>query len=218
MNADSFRSRIELGLRERGFIHVRDALTLDEFRGLGLTIGDVVGEERIALRPGAHAYVAKPGPVPLHTDQPEVEIIGWRCENQDDEDGASLLFDTRPFVEGLDVSLVDMLHDVQLVTPPLEGGPPTMRWPVLRRTASGDAVFCSPWLRSASSAPSHVSALERFREQLSRTIKRASTRVRMSAGEMLFVDNQRVLHGRGAIAPASRRVLHRLWIRRRWQS
>jgi hypothetical protein len=212
---ERLRARVESGVRERGFFHVREALSPDDYCALSTALGEIVGKERIALRPGAHAYVAKPGPVPLHTDQPEVEIIGWQCERQDAEDGSSVLFDTRPFLERLDAELHAALHDVHLMTPPLAGGPPTMRWPVLRRTSDGEALFCSPWLRSASPAASHVRALEHFREQLSLAIKRAPTRIRLAHGEMLLVDNRRVLHGRGAIAPTSRRALQRVWIRRR---
>ena len=50
---------------------------------------ELVGQESIALRPGAHAYVAKPGRVPLHTDHPEVTFIGWLAEAQDATDGST---------------------------------------------------------------------------------------------------------------------------------
>ncbi|HEY2515954.1 MAG TPA: TauD/TfdA family dioxygenase [Polyangiaceae bacterium] len=199
-------------LRTRGYAHVRLPLELDAYLVLASALGDVVGEERFALRPGAHAYVARPDPVPMHTDQPEVQVIGWWCERQDDLDGASLLLDSSPVTEALPIELRDRLREVHLVTPPLHGGPPTMQWPVLRRHGDSDAIFCSPWLRSALPIPEHERALDSFRERLSATILKDRISIRLGRGEALFVDNTRVLHGRDAIAPGSRRALHRRWM------
>ena len=203
------------GLESVGFVHVAEPLKASEYRTLASSIGAIVGDEQIALRPGAHAYVAKPGPVPLHTDHPEVDVVAWHCEEQDVLDGASLLLDTRPVVAGLPCRQRNLLNEVMLACPPLKGGPPMEQHPVLRTTPLGVAVFCSPWLRSASPIPSHEAALESFRMELSTRAKERVFRIRLRAGEALFVDNRRVLHGRAAIVETSRRRLQRLWIQRR---
>jgi hypothetical protein len=202
-------------LLNAGFACVRgsfDPLGRRRYIELAAQLGDLVGEETIAVRPGAHAYVAKPGRVPLHTDHPQVNIIGWLCEEQDDTDGASLVLDTRPLVTSLPDEERELLRQVELICPPLVGGPPTERWPVLQKTRSDDAVFCSPWLRSAKPLKEHEDALERFRLCLSDEAKRALVEIRLMRGDALFVDNRRVLHGRGAIAETSRRRLYRVWI------
>jgi len=203
---------LEVELHTRGFAHVPGPIDVDAYRRLAVALGRIVGEESIALRPGAHAYVAKPGPVPLHTDHPEVDLVAWRCEEQDDVDGASLLFDARALVEGLSEGQRELLRQVELVCPPLSGGPPTLRFPVLRPDRTGDAIFCSPWLKSANAIPEHEDGLEYFRGRLSAEAKRSSVNVLLALGDALFVDNHRVLHGRRAIADASRRRRHRLWI------
>ncbi|HEY4180221.1 MAG TPA: TauD/TfdA family dioxygenase [Kofleriaceae bacterium] len=200
-------------LRDRGFSVVRGPLHRTEYFELARTLGEFVGVESIALRPGAHAYVAKPGRVPLHTDHPQVGVIGWLCEAQDDADGASLLLDARPVVESMPEEERELLYRVHLACPPLEGGPPTERWPVLRRTDRGDAVFCSPWLRAIDATAGQEVALARFRTDLSNQAKVAVTEVRLAPGDALFVDNRRVLHGRRSIADASQRRLLRTWLR-----
>ena len=212
---DELLAAVAGGLGQRGFVHVPGPLDLAEYKALAEGLGETVAGERIALRPGAHAYVAKPGPVPLHTDQPEIAVIGWFCERQDERDGASLLLDAGPVVEALPDELRARLHDVHLVTPPLSGGPPTMTWPVLRRTSQGEEVFCSPWLRSVTPIPEHVHALATFRHRLSEATRTETISVRLAPGNALFVNNRRVLHGRGAIDPESPRCLRRLWIRPR---
>lgn len=199
-------------LRERGFAVAHGPLDRIGYIELARQLGDLVAEESIALRPGAHAYVAKPGSVPLHTDHPEVDIIGWLCEAQDDSDGASLLLDTRPVVASLAESERETLRRVRLACPPLAGGPPTGTWPVLRQANDGVAVFCSPWLRAVGASDDEAEALERFRDHLS-SAAAAPAEVQLVPGEALFVDNRRVLHGRRAIAESSRRRLWRVWLR-----
>lgn len=200
-------------LAERGFARVQGIVDPASYLELASRLGRVVGEEMIALRPGAHAYVAMPDRVPLHTDHPGVRLIAWRCEQQDEEDGASLLLDTRPIVASLSERARQVLRQVELECPPLSGGPPTLRHPVLvERPGSSDAIFCSPWLRSADPIPILQDALDDFRRRLSEAAERAHLRVRLEVGEVLLIDNHRVLHGREAISPHSRRRLHRLWM------
>lgn len=206
-------SAFRRALRHDGYAVVTGPLDREAFLALGRQLGGLLAEETIALRPGAHAYVAKPGPVPLHTDHPEVDVVAWLCEVQDDADGASRLLDTRPLVDSLAADERELLRRVHLAYPPLAGGPPTGRWPVLRPTGDGDAVFCSPWLRAVDAPPHHAAALDRFRESISRRASTAVVDIRLVPGDALFVDNRRVLHGRRAIAEASPRRLLRSWLR-----
>jgi hypothetical protein len=203
-------------LRERlsvtGYVHVPGPVDTAEYRRLAEGLGIVVQEELICLRPDAHAYVAKPGRVPLHTDQAQISVVAWHCEEQDPDDGASLLLDTRAVVESLSAHQREVLRHVELACPPVSGGPPTLRFAVLRQRPVGDAVFCSPWLQSADPLPVLVRALDDFRRRLSDAAATRTVRVRLRAGDALFVDNQRVLHGRDSIADTSVRRLRRLWI------
>lgn len=198
-------------LREHGLAQVA-GIDRQQYEMLAEQLGHIAERERIALRPGAHAYVAKPGRVPFHTDHPDIDILGWWCEEQDRSDGASLLLDARPVIEDLPPQTRETLRSVSLQCPPLAGGPPTEHRPVLWSEAGREAVFCSPWLRSAWPLPDHERSLEEFRTRLSASAKTAVTSIRLEPGMALLVDNHRVLHGRGPIEPDSRRVLHRLWI------
>lgn len=200
-------------LRAFGFVHVRGPLGREQCRALASSLGQVVSEERVALRAGAHAYLAKPGPVPLHTDHPEVGVIGWLCEVQDEVDGGNLLLDAGPVVRALGDERRAVLRGVHLALPRLEGGPPTERWPVLRALRGRDAVFCSPWLRAVDASRPQEAALAQLRQLLSERAARSLTEVRLQPGEALFVDNTRILHGRRAIGDGSRRRLQRFWIR-----
>ena len=209
------KTRLGAELEARGFAAGFTDPGYEAFLDRCETLGRVVAEETIALRQGAHAYVAQPGPVPLHTDHPEVDLVGWWCEAQDELDGACMLVDTKPLIEGLTEAERRVLRRVELECPPRAGGPPTLRFPVLRQKDGGDRLFCSPWLRSATPDPELVAALERFRVALSDFVKTEHRRVRLVPGQGLLVDNGRVMHGRGAIGIESPRRLRRVWIERR---
>ncbi len=199
----------ELG--QNGYVHLTerfDRLRMFELAG---ELGSIVEEERIELRPGAHAYVAKPGPVPLHTDHPEVTYVVWLCERQDPSAGASKLLDARPVIASLTDEERHQLRSVRLACPPLAGGPPSLSFPVLVAGEQHDALFCSPWLQSVD--PSQQLALDAFRERLSAHAKLNAFDVRMQPGDVLIVDNRRMLHGRDAIPERSPRRLYRVWVR-----
>lgn len=212
--SDTVTSLVE-ELRHAGYARVPGPLDLEAYRTLAAQVGEIVGHERIELRPGAHAYVAKPGRVPLHTDHAEVEVIGWLCEKQDERDGASLLLDASPVIADLDEHEAALLREVELCCPPLEGGRPTQTFPVLRQRGGRTLLFCSPWLKPARDMDGHADALRRIRERISMEERRRPIEIRLQPGEALFVDNQRVLHGRREIANDSKRRLHRVWLRSR---
>lgn len=196
-----------------GILHVPGSLTASSYRALAEELGRVIHEEQIALRPGAHAYVARPGRVPLHTDHPDVDIIGWYCEEQDAVDGASLLLDAQPVVDGLSAAELETLRGIEVACPPLAGGPPTESRPVLCRRGDRDEVFCSPWLHPVVRTPAHDAAVDTFRARVSARAREAVRELQLRPGDALFIDNHRVLHGRRAIAAGSRRSLRRVWIR-----
>ncbi len=201
-------------LGDIGVAYVREPLSRRAFDDLMAELGEPVGQETIAIREGAHAYVARPGSVPLHTDHPAVDYVAWWCESQDEVDGASHLLDARPVVDALPSFRRAELHSVHLLCPPLEGGPPTQREPVLRDHRGTTAVFCSPWLRSVE--VERQGCLDEFRTRISVAARRYTRSIRLRAGEALVIDNRRILHGRGAIDPASPRRLQRVWLRRRY--
>lgn len=58
----------------------------------------------------------------------------------------------------------------------------------------------------------HQRALDTLKHALSHAAKTALITHRLTEGQVLIVDNRRVLHGRDAIDPASARRLDRRWI------
>jgi alpha-ketoglutarate-dependent taurine dioxygenase len=150
----------------------------------------------------------------MHTDHPEAKFVSWLCVRQDDVAGASRLYDSRPFLQSHSEDEVEQLRCTDLECPPLTGGPPTLRFPVLSASTHGDVdeILCSPWLRAAGGNQERQAVLDRFRSKLSGDIQARAFEERLEEGHVLIVDNRRVLHGRGAINDRSQRELLRFWL------
>jgi hypothetical protein len=201
-------------LARAGWALVEAPIAYEAFRCLARGLGSIVQDEVIALRPGAHAYVAKPGPVPFHTDQAEVETIGWWCQRQDAKDGASRLLDSRPILARMGPQTCGELEKIHLACPPLSGGPPTLSFPILRQEHGRSRFFCSPWLKPVSGDATQLEILRQLKAEVGRAALQEVIELRLRPGQALFIDNQRMFHGRGAISPDSRRSLCRVWMMR----
>jgi len=182
-----------------GIALVRGMRSPAEFVALASALGETLLETRVALDARKSTYLAKPEPIPLHTDHPSVATIGWYCDQQDGEDGACLFVDARTVV---DAELERALDRETLRVPGVRAvGGPTTEVSVSR----AGKLFFAPWL---------VTHESKALDQLARRLREAEpSRVRLEAGDAVFIDNRRVLHGRGAIAPSSDRVLTRRWLR-----
>lgn len=188
-------------LLARGYALMRRVLPGD-LRALASSLGEVVHRSDIVLDPRKRTHLASPDAVPLHTDHPDVSFIAWRCEVQDEEDGASLLVDGHSLLARLSVEELDVLAAHELPCPSLEGRSPVTTCPIV--DCEGD-LFFAPWLMGPA-----VPAISRFCALLAET---RPVEVRLGPGDVLIVANRRMLHGRRALPPDSRRRLERIWIR-----
>ena len=134
--------------------------------------------------------------------------VSW----QDEHDGASILLDTRPILRSLSPALRQQLSSVGLpYFDRLSPSRPKGYVPLLLGTDEGTwRVNYAPWLLPEPLEGEQRDAVAAFREALAAA---AAIRTRLHAGQCLFVDNWRVLHGRDPLNAASARLLKRAWVR-----
>jgi hypothetical protein len=181
-----------------------------EFVALGRYLGEIVDDTPVRIVPGKRTYLARPDPIPFHTDHPKADLIAWRCESQDARDGASLLVDSHRVIEALgaqDLAGLEVLRLPAMVRLGDEATPT----PILSREGAAQRVFYVPWLEPIGRPIEAHDALVAFRDALAREQENC-IRVRLEPGQVLIVENHRMLHGRGQLLPDSTRKLRRLWI------
>jgi hypothetical protein len=192
-------------IRHEGFAVITRGLDDASFVELARDLGEIVDDTRVRIVPGKRTYLARPDPIPLHTDHPKASLIAWRCEAQDERAGASVLVDGHAVLANLDARTRAILAEIELPAM-VRFGDVAKPTPIVSRDGR---VFYAPWLEPIERAVENHHALVAFREALSRTPSRA---VRLEAGHVLVVDNHRVLHGRSMLLTDSRRLLRRLWL------
>jgi hypothetical protein len=194
-------------LRVDGFAWVRDEADDAGFVELARALGDIIDDTQVRVVPGKRTYLARPDPIPFHTDYPAADLIAWHCEAQDPVDGASLLLDARPLLEDVGARAVAALREVRLPAM-IRLGDPASPTPIV----SEDRVFYAPWLEPLASTQD--TAIRAFRRSLA-AHEATAVSIRLRPGQVLIADNRRVLHARGRLQPQSVRRLRRFWIRTR---
>ena len=170
--------------------------------------GDVIEETQVRQHEGVDTYLAGQGPVPLHTDHPEAEVVAWHCEAQDRQDGASVLADGYAVIRAMGAAAAD-LGKVELHVPPQlprQTRDRTKAW-------DGSRLYYAPWYPVVRADGDGRQALKMFSSLLAMGC--GHRRIRLKAGEVLIVDNGRWLHGRDRLPASSDRLLRRYWLRRR---
>ena len=203
-----------------GFVHLREPSSWPAFVGLARELGELVLESDIRIDPERASKALKPEELRFHNDSPEVAFIGWHCVEQDPVDGASLLLDTAEIAERFSAAELEVLRTIDLQYPDLGRHDPDRgvfayrQAPLLSAPGFRHQVYYAPWHRRLDSYDGEqLRLLARFEEWLEERERTAQIRIRLAPGESLLIDNRRMLHGRAALTPDSRRLLKRIWIR-----
>jgi len=184
-----------------------------EYRTLVGQLGKPWCETAVELRPDVRSYLCKPEPVPFHTDHPDADWMSWRCEVQDEADGTQQLIDGLEALRACGPRVREALMHVHAEVK-VRGDSPPSQIPIVRAAAAGDRLFFASWIKPIESDPHSLSAFEALKAEMMRRSETHVQEVRLSEGEVLIVDNGRLLHGRKGLLSASKRRLRRFWITR----
>ncbi len=215
-------------LASHGRAHLRRTLTEEEFQAAAAELGPVQmrtdlrvdprrdAEQRRGGRLHGRPGVFQANELALHADRPTVDVLAWYCVEQDAVDGSLLLVDTADLADHLSPADLAALAEIPVrysLRHPDSGEEIWYEEPLLRpRSGGGYRVYYAPWQLPADLDPRRARALEAFRDDLERRRREATMAVRLAPGESLFIDNHRLLHGRGALLADSRRHIVRLYV------
>jgi hypothetical protein len=210
--------RLIESINDEGYAHIKTFISSERFESLSRRLGNIVFRTTLQIAPGRKSVVYNRDEIGFHTDNPKVRIIGWHCVRQDEVDGSSLLLDTRDIAEHFPPSELAVLETIELRCPDLElhdpdaGKEAYFKTQLLSWKGDEPQVYFVRWLLLSSYDSGQLAVLDKFVRYLRHKEEHEVFSIRLKEGEALFINNRRLLHGRGAIGENSSRLIERVWL------
>lgn len=153
------------------------------------------------------------GEFELHCDSPLMKYLAFHCIRQDEDGGATLLVDTADIADEFSEDELTALGSVRItymVSRP--GGEDLYDHPMVSRRGDRWALYYVPWNLPAPADLAQAALLDRVAAYVRRKERNDLIPVRLEPGQSFFLDNHRLLHGRGRLLESSKRHLVRLYI------
>lgn len=211
--ADTLRiDKIETALAESGYCWVRQETSADEFRDACEALGEIIYEADVRMGGERPRNYQLPAAIDFHNDHVSAEIAAWRCVEAEPDAGAMLLLDLAPICNLLEPSEREALARVGIADNAAWGGGAPV--PLALPAGKGFRFHYVPWLQKFPQDAAAGAALEKFEFAVREAIETQAIEIDVAPGHCVFVENHRVMHGRGAISTNSPRYLKRFWVRR----
>jgi len=205
----SFLDAIRAKLDEDGYFLSERPIDGEVFERVCAELGPIINRSEIRVEAGATNYFKRKDPLPYHTDSPFARFVAWRCQAQQEVGGEMRLKDTKPLFDAAPLAQIDALRRATARFPAIKGAHEAGSLPIL----SGDSrrgwrLNYASWLIARDTLPPSgqplIAALDEFPGD-------ASIAIPLRPGDLLVIDNRRMLHGRGELN-GDKRILLRLWI------
>ena len=168
--------------------------------------GPVIQTAEVCPKIDSRAAVNTVNEMELHTDHPRARWISWECIRQSSEGGYSLLKDTYLALKNIPSNTLEELTKVFINTHHKVFNDDLETYPVLREDGDkSNWVYYTPWFDRNSGNK----AREAFLLEID---KCPVIKIRLQPGDILLIDNGRMLHGRTSIGGDQNRLLIRRWI------
>jgi hypothetical protein len=212
-------------LPREGYVHIARVLPQDVFDAAAQQLGSI--ELRTHIRVDTEAdealrrardphYADRPSVyradgLSYHTDSPIIDMLAWYCVEQDAVDGTSALIDTGDIAQHFTAEEQAVLGRIRVRAMQRDD----QNREIIREYPlfANGKVYYAPWLVCEDLGDAERELAARFAGYVAQKDATEPIRIRLKPGEMLFVDNHRILHGRSEIPADSKRHLVRLYIR-----
>ena len=194
-----------------GIYTLASGTSLERFRGVAGDLGDVFYEADVRMGGERPRNYQLPAAIDFHTDHVSAEIAAWFCVERESDGGAMQFVDLSPVAKALDEQELEALGRVRVPDNAVwsEGGD----IPVCAMRNGQHAFHYVPWLKLNAPDDGARQALAKFEAGIALAKAERMVELDLKPGDLVFVDNHRIMHGRRAIPAGSKRNLKRLWIR-----
>lgn len=209
MDTTTIQPNLISGLLEQGYAHVKYPYS-SNLQELLSDLGTVLYQTEIRENPRSTRLLASNQHMDYHTDHYAARYIAWLCHSQSAIGGESMLIDTFSILAALSNDVNSLLTEIMVNTHQVFYDD-SISLPLLKldKFKQPISVYYAPWLVNKPLCTRHQKALEKFTD----AIKTAQPFIiKLSEGDVLIIDNHRMLHGRGGFPQGSDRWLTRYWL------
>lgn len=195
-------------LNDLGFVHI----PYTQFNSLEETLklfGEVIYTTEIKENPNSTRLLASHQKMDFHTDHFAAKYIAWFCNSQSAVGGESLLIDIQPILQNYSEEELSILKEITVQSHAVFYNDKTTL-PIVQLIRDELAIFYAAWLVNQPVKASHQLMVQRFKEDVARA---TPSELKLSEGDLLIINNHRMLHGRNAFQAQSNRWLTRYWIK-----
>lgn len=194
-------------LLTNGFLHLTKQ-TESDLNDLISSLGEVFYTTDVVVKSESKGLVTSDRGLDFHTDHHKAKFIIWYCIKQTTKGGESILLDAEKVYQQLSYEDQEQLSTIELFEHKLFPDDKES-YPLVRTDEKGKRMYYySFWLVRNSDKTD--SALLNFQKAIKTT---PFTNLNLEAGDILVIDNHRILHGRTAIEGSKDRFLKRYWIK-----
>jgi len=215
-------------LRTYGYAYITRPLSLAAFERTSQNLGRIELKTDIKIDPeqlqrqvqnrvtGGRPSTYQAQELDFHSDNPEMNVLAWYCLKQDLLEGAIYLLDTDTVAKRLSqdelaiLTTTKVMYSNKLNKADQEQ---LLTEPLLTKIGSGYRVYYQSWLLLDTYNEEQRAVLKRFSDCIRDLEKTSRIGVRLAEQQSLFIDNRRMLHGRGPLPENSHRHLVRFFIR-----
>jgi Taurine catabolism dioxygenase TauD, TfdA family len=221
-------TRILNTLKTVGYVYIRQPLSLATFEMISQQLGTIELKTDIKVDPaqlqrqvhdritGGRPSTYQAEELDFHSDNPQMNVLAWYCLKQDAREGTLYLLDTESVASHLSpqelavLTRTNVMYSNKLSKPDQEE---LLKEPLLIKIGSGYRVYYQSWLLLDTYDEEQKAALEGFSEYVRHLQSTSRISVRLEEQQSLFIDNRRMLHGRGRLPEDSSRHLIRFFLR-----
>jgi len=214
-------------LETDGYLHLTWPMTMANYEAVAGRVGTIVQKNDVkvdaaraqsqeqARRIKGRGGIYSPGALGFHTD-PIADLVSWYCVEQDDGGGPMMMLNLGDLEEHFSAEERDILSRVELLSPTRkqEAEQETLTpTPLLTKTNGKNKIYYAPWLLREPEDASARAIAEKFTAYVKNKEETQLIVLPVKPGDTVFLDNHRMLHGRGELPQTSKRHLVRFYLR-----
>ena len=224
---EELSAAVRSALEADGYLHLSWPMTMESYEAIAGRLGTIVQKSDVKVdlaraqrqeqvrQIKGRGGIYSPGALGWHTD-PIADLVSWYCLEQDDGGAPMMMLDLGDLEDKFSAEEMEILRTVQLWMPSRksEAEQETLTpVPLLTKINGKYKIFYAPWLLREAEDPGVRNVMDKFAAYLRKKEEMELIVLPIKPRDTVFLDNHRMLHGRGELPQTSKRHLVRLYLR-----